>query len=176
MKKLSVFQTYSSQVPGEKWISANSQWLACFGAEIYPPPFQASIGWATIWHAWPQQSQGLGELKMLGFHFIAGILFILGKVQKYMRQLMSSGSNKVACRIIARLHRWRGLEAEPKSKEKEKCFLGCTLDHFILRQEETGRRQRIPSEHTALNSVNWNQVVQISLRFPLLPAQQHAYG
>lgn len=59
---------------------------------------------------------------MLGFHFIAGILFILGKVQKYMRQLMSSGSNKVACRIIARLHQWRGLEAELKNKEKEKCF------------------------------------------------------
>lgn len=57
---------------------------------------------------------------MLGFHFIAGILFILGKVQKYMRQLMSSRSNKVACRILARLHRWRGLEAEPKSKETKK--------------------------------------------------------
>lgn len=76
---------------------------------------------------------------MLGFHFIAGILFILGKVQKYMRQLMSSGSNKVACRILARLHRWRGLEAELKSKEEEKFFSGHTLDHFILQQGE-GRR------------------------------------
>lgn len=77
---------------------------------------------------------------MLGFHFIAGVLFILGKVQKYMRQLMSSGSKKVACRIIARLQQWRDLEAELKSKEKEKCFLGYTLDRFILWKREKGRR------------------------------------
>lgn len=89
---------------------------------------------------------------MLGFHFIAGILFILGKVQKYMRQLMSSRSNKVACRILARLHQWRGLEAEPKSKEtkKKNSFLGYTLDHFILLQEE-GRKLRIPYENIAPN-------------------------
>lgn len=81
---------------------------------------------------------------MLGFHFIAGILFILGKVQKYMRQLMSSGSNKVACRITARLHRWRGLEAEPKSKEKEKCFFRMHSGSLHPSAREEGQEIKDP--------------------------------
>lgn len=66
MKKKKSFQCFKCahhRYQGKSGLVPGLNGLFVWGLKSIPLPFQASIGPATIWHAQPQQSQGLGGLK-----------------------------------------------------------------------------------------------------------------